>query len=93
MAQILYEPGDIVGDAEGQLGVVINSVKVLALMRDGNNYRPELKKTDDFLPLHPAAIVGITQYQRVALLSVIVALSLPNKLTERPIKVNNLRKE
>ena len=82
MAEIIYKLGDLVGDSDAQFGVIFEEDRALVMYRDGNGYRPVVKsvKTNDLLPLHQETVKNISSMVKLALLSVITAMSLPNHL-------------
>lgn len=94
MAQITFELGDLVGDADAHFGVIFEEDRALMMYRDGGSFRPVIKsvKSNGLLPLHPEAVKNIPSEARLGLLSVITAMSLPNNLPAKDTYIlNNLR--
>lgn len=91
MAQITFELGDLVGDADAQIGVVFEEDRALVMYRDGGSFRPVIKsvKSNGLLPIHKEAIKNIPSEAKLALLSVITAMSLPNHLPAKDASVLN----
>lgn len=94
MALIIFELGDLVGDADAQFGVIFEKDRALVMYHDSSGFRPVVKsvKSNGLLPLHPETIKNIPYEAKLALLSVITAMSLPNRLpTKDAYSPKNLR--